>query len=60
MLYLSGMGAFDALNYSMSAISTTGMDTTSTGLVGMHNFALDASLVVIMLLGAISFSTHYF
>ena len=59
ILYLSGMGAFDALNYSMSAISTTGMDTTSTGLVGLHNVALDISLVVIMLLGAISFSTHY-
>ena len=59
LLYLSGMGAFDSLNYSMSAISTTGMDTTSTGLIGLHNFALDASLMVIMLLGAISFSTHY-
>jgi trk system potassium uptake protein TrkH len=59
LLYLSGMGLFDSLNYSMSAISTTGMDTTSTGLAGMHNFAIDASLVFIMLLGAISFSAHY-
>ena len=59
LLYLSGMTVFDAVNYSMSAISTTGMDTTSNGLIGLHNYALDFSLVVIMLFGAISFSAHY-
>lgn len=59
LLFLSGMPAFEAVNYSMSAISTTGMDTSSAGLVGIHNYALDISLIVIMLLGAISFSAHY-
>ncbi len=59
LLYLSGMGLFTAINYSMSAISTTGMDITSQGLAGAHSLAIDASLVVIMLLGAISFSVHY-
>lgn len=59
MLFLSGMGPFNAVNYSMSAISTTGMDTSSTGLVGTHNLAIDLSLTIIMVLGAISFSAHY-
>ncbi len=59
LLFLSGMTVFEAVNYSMSAISTTGMDITSTGLVGMHNFAVDISLIVIMLFGAVSFSAHY-
>lgn len=59
LLFLSGMDVFSAVNYSMSAISTTGMDTTSMGLVGLHNYAIDLSLMVIMLLGAISFSAHY-
>jgi len=59
ILYLSGMSVFSAINYSMSAISTTGMDIASQGLVGLHNYAIDISLIAIMLLGAISFSTHY-
>jgi trk system potassium uptake protein TrkH len=59
LLYLSGMGLFAAINYSMSAISTTGMDIASTGLVGSNNIAVSISLVVIMVLGATSFGVHY-
>jgi len=59
MLYFSGMNLFNAVNYSMSAISTSGMDTTSQGLVGAHNWWLDISLIIIMFLGATSFSVHY-
>jgi len=59
LLFLSGMDIFNAVNYSMSAISTTGMDTTSAGLIGLHNYAIDISLIVIMMLGAVSFSVHY-
>jgi trk system potassium uptake protein TrkH len=43
----------------MSAISTTGMDTASGALVGLHNYWIDLSLIAIMILGAISFFTHY-
>src|SRR3989344_5124792 len=46
-------------NYSRSAISTTGTSISSQGLQGMHNYLVDFSLIVIMLLGATSFSTHY-
>lgn len=59
LLYFSGMNLFDAVNYSMSAISTTGMDTTSTGLVGLHNYWIDISLIIIMVIGATSFTVHY-
>jgi trk system potassium uptake protein TrkH len=59
LLYLSGMGLFTAMNYSMSAISTTGMDITSQGLVGTYGSAVSISLIVIMVLGATSFSVHY-
>ena len=68
LLYLSGMGLFEAANYSMSAISTTGMSTTANGLnvqnngwmnVGMRNYWVDISLIIIMVLGATSFYTHF-
>lgn len=68
LLWLSGMTPFDAINYSMSAISTNGMATTSTGLnvehagwenFGNRNYWVDLSLVLIMLFGATSFAVHY-
>ncbi len=59
LLYFSGMGLFEAVNYSMSAISTTGMDISSQGLIGLHNYWIDLSLIVIMIIGATAFSVHY-
>ncbi len=68
MLYLSGMDLFNAINYSMSAISTTGMTTSASGLSIQHNFWqnegvrnywTELSLVLIMIFGATSFYVHY-
>lgn len=59
VLFFAGMDIFNAINYSMSAISTSGMDTSSTGLVGLDNPWISISLVAIMIVGAISFATHY-
>jgi len=68
LLFLSGMTPLDAVNYSMSAISTTGMATTSQGLnapnmfwlnEGIRNYWVDIVLVLIMVLGATSFYTHF-
>ncbi len=69
LLFLSGMTPFESMNYSMSAISTTGMDISSPGLavesgywainLGIHNYWVDISLIIIMLFGATSFSVHY-
>ena len=59
MLYLSGMNLFDAINYSMSAISTTGMDTLPNRLADIQNPLINLSIVLIMIMGATSFSVHY-
>ncbi|MFH1587430.1 MAG: TrkH family potassium uptake protein [Candidatus Diapherotrites archaeon] len=59
----NGLDPFTALNYSMSAISTTGMDTVQGGLqtlVGSGNLLwVEIVLVLLMLAGAVSFSVHY-
>lgn len=59
ILWFSGMSLYEAANYSMSAISTTGMDITSTGLTASHSPWIDLSLIIIMILGSIGFITHY-
>lgn len=67
-LYLSGMPLWESLNYSMSAISTTGMGTDSIGLtgesagwdpVGLRNNWTTISLIFIMIMGATSFFVHF-
>ncbi len=60
LLIAGGMRPFFALNYAMSAISTTGFDLTKAGLTVAHNWLIDASLILIMIMGATSFYTHYF
>lgn len=68
LLLLSGQSLWEATNYSMSAISTTGMDISAEGLTavnngwvpsGVHNYWVEISLIIIMVLGATSFSVHY-
>ncbi len=68
LLMLAGQTLWQATNYSMSAISTNGMDITSAGLtqinngfapIGVHNYWVDLVLIIILFLGAMSFSLHY-
>ena len=68
LLLLAGQTPWEATNYSMSAISTNGMDISESGLmgvnngwnpIGIHNYWVDLALIVIMILGAMSFSLHY-
>jgi len=58
LLFFAGMDGFDAINYAMSAISTTGMDTSSAGLIGV-NIWISMIMAGIMIVGATSFSVHY-
>jgi len=58
MLLATDVNAFDAVNYSMSAISTTGIAHTSTGFIDINANA-QIALAVIMILGAMSFLIHY-
>ncbi len=57
LLLLSGMNLFDATNYAMSAISTTGFGT-SDGVV-ITNPLTQIALMIIMFIGATSFFAHY-
>ncbi len=68
LLMLAGQNLWEATNYSMSAISTNGVNITSQGLVGVNNgwvntgvnnYWVNLVLVIIMLMGATSFSLHY-
>ncbi|MCR4369003.1 MAG: TrkH family potassium uptake protein [archaeon] len=58
LLLLAGLDLFQAINYGMSAISTTGMDSSSAGLIGANVWVVLA-MVATMLIGATSFSLHY-
>jgi trk system potassium uptake protein len=59
ILSLSGMTLFDSVSYSMSAISTTGHGSSEFGDALLNTLPVQLSLIVIMLLGATSFITHY-
>ncbi|MBN2518830.1 MAG: TrkH family potassium uptake protein [Candidatus Altiarchaeota archaeon] len=64
-LLLLSVNMFDAVNYSMSAISTTGSEPYSEGLQHYqallpHTYWLvDSVLVFLMLMGSIGFVVHY-
>ena len=55
-LYLSGVDVFEALNHAMTAIATGGM---SAGDISSYGFGAKIVLVFLMILGAVSFHTHY-
>lgn len=68
LLAIAGQTFWEATNYSMSAISTNGMDITSIGLtgknngwspVGLNNYWTNLILIGIMVMGASSFALHY-
>ncbi len=58
LLWAGGLSGFDALNISMSAVSTTGMTPSSSALAGASPFTV-YSLVLVLLLGGTSLTTHY-
>lgn len=59
LLLIFGMNLFDSINYSMSAISTTGMDSSLAGRALLFNPYIQLTLSLIMIIGATSFITHY-
>jgi trk system potassium uptake protein len=58
-LYVFGMTLFDAFNYSMSAVSTTGSQSNALGLGLIGNIPIYIVLILIMILGATSFLLHF-
>ncbi|MBU0635784.1 TrkH family potassium uptake protein, partial [Candidatus Micrarchaeota archaeon] len=59
LLLFAGMGFFDSVNYSMSAISTTGFNTQYSSIAGYNNIWIEGVLLFITILGATSFGIHY-
>ncbi len=53
-----GMNWWEALNHGMTAISTGGFSITGNSIVN-YGIAVKLAVIVIMTLGAISFSIHY-
>ncbi|MDD3178528.1 MAG: TrkH family potassium uptake protein [Candidatus ainarchaeum sp.] len=58
-LYFAGMTLFDSFNYSMSAISTNGVQSNSLGLSIIGTPLIKLVLIIIMIFGATSFILHY-
>ena len=59
LFYLSGMPLFDAVNHSMAAIATGGFSTRNYSLAYYNNPLVEAVGILMMVLGATSFSVHY-
>ncbi|MFW5902354.1 MAG: TrkH family potassium uptake protein [archaeon] len=59
LLLFSGLTIFQSVNYSMSAISTNGMEMIWGELATMNNIRVEISLAIIMVLGSFSFYIHY-
>ncbi|MFC2163279.1 TrkH family potassium uptake protein [Candidatus Altiarchaeota archaeon] len=58
LLNIAGMGLFDAVNHSFTAVATGGFSTRSD--IGYYNsVAIEAVLVFLMLVGMTSFILHY-
>ncbi len=57
LLFLAGLSPFDAVNYAMSAISTTGF--TTGDMVMITNPLVASILSLLLIFGATSFFVHY-
>lgn len=53
-----GMPLFDALNTSMSALSTGGFGITPNSIADYNSFSIELVTMVLMLLGTTSFAAH--
>ncbi len=59
LLMLNGISPFNALNLSMSGVSTTGFTPMNRMLLGDYTLGTSLVMMLIMILGATSFLTHY-
>lgn len=57
-LYALGMPFFDSLNHSMTALATGGFSVKNQSIGAYNNFAYNDVIMVLMLLGGISFVLH--
>ena len=58
-LKLAGMNWFDAVNHAFAALSTGGFSTRTASVGYWNNPAIEAVIIVLMLLGTLNFLTSY-
>jgi trk system potassium uptake protein TrkH len=58
-LWGAGMPIWDALNHSMTALSTGGFSVAANSIASYNSVAIELVLLPAMLFGAISFPVHY-
>jgi trk system potassium uptake protein TrkH len=56
---LAGMPLFDAVNHSVCSLSTGGFSTRADSIGYYNSIFVEAVTIVLMLLGATNFATHY-
>ncbi len=59
LYYYAGMGLFDAICHTMSAISTGGFSTSSGSIGSWNSGRVEAVTIFLMLLGTVNFATHH-
>lgn len=59
-LWLAGMGWFDAINHSLSAVSTGGFSTKNTSISYWNSPAIEWIIIVLMTGSGINLSLYYF
>lgn len=60
MYMLAGMPAFDAINHSISAVSTGGFSTKAESIAYYDSIPIEMISIVLMLLGSTNFMAHLF
>ncbi|MDF2957708.1 MAG: Trk-type K+ transport system [Candidatus Alkanophagales archaeon MCA70_species_1] len=59
LLWLCGMPLWDAINHTMTGISTGGFSVVKGSIGAYHNIRVELALLPIMVLGALPFLIHY-
>lgn len=59
VLYLLGMTPLEAINHSLTTISTGGFSTRGSSIAGFNSPAIEWALIVFMVIAGINFSLHY-
>jgi len=59
LLSILGMPLFDAVNHSMTSLATGGMSVKNSSIGGYDNILIEIVIMFLMLLGSISFLSHY-
>lgn len=59
ILVLLGMSVYDAVNHSMTTLSTGGFSTRDAGVGAFQSGAVEWAICAFMIIGSVNFSLHY-